>query len=93
MLLHGCMNVDKTGRCSRYPAAQSDNWVLLHGCMNVDKTERCSTYLAVFLIKVALTPVISRAIAVRAGVEDELDIGSGSHERLQSNHYTEQTIL
>jgi hypothetical protein len=46
----------------------------------------------VFLIKVALAPVISRAVAVRAGVEDELDIGSGSHERLQSNHYTEQTI-
>jgi hypothetical protein len=47
----------------------------------------------VFFIKVALTPVISRAIAVRAGVEDELDIGSGSHERLQRNHDTEQTKL
>lgn len=46
-----------------------------------------------FFIKVALTSVISRAIAVRAGVEDELDIGSGSHERLQSNHDTEQTVL
>jgi len=67
--------------------------VLAHGCMNADKRGSCSTYLAVFFIKVALTPVISRAIAVRAGVEDELDIGSGSHESLQSNHDTEQTIL
>jgi hypothetical protein len=67
--------------------------VLPHGCTNADKTGRCSTYLAVFLVKVALTPVISRAIAVRAGVEDELDVGSGSHERLQSNRYTEVTIL
>jgi len=72
---------------------RSNNWLLAHGCVNADKIVSCSTYLSVFFIKVALTPVISRAIAVRAGVEDELDIGSGSHERLQSNHYTEQTIL
>jgi hypothetical protein len=61
--------------------------------MNADKRGSFSTYLAVFFIKVALTPVISRAIAVRAGVEDELDIGSGSHERLQSNHDSEKTVL
>jgi hypothetical protein len=61
--------------------------------MNADKRWSCSTYLAVFFIKVALTPVISRAITVRTGVEDELDIGSGSHERLQINHHNEQTIL
>jgi len=61
--------------------------------MNADKRGSCSTYLAVFFIKVALTPVISCAIAVRAGVEDELDIRSGSHERLQSNHDSEKTIL
>lgn len=67
--------------------------MLVHGCMTADKRGCRSTYLAVFFIKVALTPVISRAIAVRAGVENELDIGSGSHERLQSKHYTEQTIL
>jgi hypothetical protein len=60
-------------------------------CSCTGKTEGCSTYLAVFLVKVALAPVVSRAVTVGAGVEDKLDVGSSSHESLKSNHYTEQS--
>ena len=35
--------------------------------------------------------MVSRAVTVGAGVEDKLDVGSGSHERLKSNHYTEHS--
>lgn len=48
------------------------------------------TYLAVFLIEVTLAPMIGRAVAVGAGAEHKLDVGSSRHKCLQSNHYTEE---